>query len=258
MATGFTSPVVHSGVGLNKPYAYRAQTGMVPSQEWCVFMDDFITTFIPTTAITNGPVANTPWGWQGAIIDTGATITVNTTAGIGANGVLTLADATASDGAAFYGQKTLQLVAGKKFWMEARFRTDDVSDNAIQFGLSSLDATTDPEDLWDTSTATGAAFGILDGSAFAVMTCDLSNAGPVADTATVGALTANTWNTLAIYYDGVNLFGYVNGDKVIGPFSNTARIPVGVAVVPFFGHVNGNGAGGAVVALDYIRVVSER
>ena len=86
---------------------------MVPSAEWMVFMDDFITTFIPTTAITNGPVANTPSNWQGAIIDTGATVAVNTTAAIGANGVLTLADATASEGAAFYGQKTIQLTAGK-------------------------------------------------------------------------------------------------------------------------------------------------
>jgi hypothetical protein len=74
----------------------------------------------------------------------------------------------------------------------------------------------------------------------------------------VSALTANAWHVLAIYYDGVNMYGFVNGSQVIGPFSTTARIPTSIAVAPFFGHINGDGAGGAVVVLDYIRVVSER
>src|SRR5574343_1917044 len=166
--SGFTTSLKHSGAGVGKAYSYSAGTGLMSSREWAVLFDDFLAPWIPTTAITNGPVANTPLPWPGAIIDTGATIAVNTTAAIGANGVLTMADATASEGAAVYGQKTSQLTSGKRFWMEARLRTDDVTDNAVQFGLSSLDATTDPEDLWDTSTATGCAFGIVDGSATVV------------------------------------------------------------------------------------------
>lgn len=259
MATGFTAPLLHSGGGTSKAYEYRIRTGMVSSAEWTVFMDDFVTTFIPTTAITNGPVANTPSNWQGAIIDTGATVAVNTTAAIGANGVLTLADATASEGAAFYGQKTIQLTAGKKLWMEARIRTDDVTDNNIYFGLSSLTATTNPEDLYNTASDTLVAFGIADGgSGFTSMVADKSNAGPTTDTATVNALTADTWHILAIYYDGTNMYGYVNGQKVIGPFSSTAKIPTAVAMAPFVSHVNGDGAGGAVVVVDYVRIVSER
>lgn len=237
-------------------YEYRNNSSMIPSAEWAVCFDDFWQPWIPTTAITNGAVANTPSPWQGAIIDSGATVAVNTTAAIGANGVLTLADATASEGAAVYGQKTIQLTSGKRFWMEARLRTDDVTDNAVQFGLSSLDATTDPEDLWDTSTATGCAFGIVDGSATVVMTCDKSNAGPATTTGT-RALSADTWHTLGIYYDGTKLFGYVDGRLAL-TYETAANIPTGIAVAPFFGHINGNGAGGNVVVFDYIRWASER
>ncbi len=255
---GLTESIVGAPVSNQGSYRYRGGMGMIPSAEFAVFMDDFMLSFIPTTAITNGPVANTPWGWQGAIIDTGATISINTTAAIGANGVLTLADATASEGASFYGQKTLQLTAGKKFFMETRFRTDDVTDNAIQFGLTDLTAVTNPEDLWTTTAANLVAFGILDGSATVRMLADKSNSGSTVETGTV-AITANTWNTLAIYYDGANLFGFVNGKEAEkwGQAAATT-IPTGVALAPFFGHINGDGAGGALVAVDYIRWCSQR
>lgn len=255
--SSFTSPIKHTASGLGNKYAYRHLTGMVPSAEYMVFMDDFVTTFIPTTAITNGPVANTPWGWQGAIIDSGATIAVNTTAAIGATGVLTLADATASEGAAFYGQKSLQLTAGKKFWIEARIRTDDVTDNAVQFGLSDLTAVTNPEDLWTTTAANLVAFGILDGSAATVMLSDASNSGTTVQTGTA-SMVANTWHTLAIGYDGVKVRGYVDGQESLTWSSAASTIPTGVALAPFVGHINGNGAGGNVVVVDYVRVVSER
>lgn len=257
MPSGHGGSLVHSPVSAQAPYAYRSGTGMVQSAEWNVFFDDFHT-FVVATAITNGPVANTPWLWNSAIIDTGSTVTVNTTAAIGANGVLTLADATASEGAAVYGTKSLQLTAGKRFWMEMRVQTDDVSDNTIQFGLSSLTAVTNPEDLWTTAADTYAAVGITDGSAFITLGADKANAGPTVDTSTTQAMTANAWHTLALAYDGVNMRAYLNGQLAVGPYSPTSKIPTGVAVAPFFGHINGDGAGGAVVAVDYVRWVSER
>lgn len=241
----------------NKDFDYRVNTGMFCNAEFSVFMDDFLQPWIPSTAITNGPVANTPSNWQAAIIDSGATVAVNTTAAIGANGVLTLADATASEGAAVYGQKTIQLTSGKKFWMEARVRTDDVTDNAVQFGLTDLTATTNPEDLWTTTAANLVAFGILDGSATVKMLADKSNSGSTAETGSRD-LSVNTWHILAIYFDGVTLKGYVDG-KEAGVWAQTSStIPTGVALAPFFGHINGNGAGGNLVVFDYIRWVSER
>lgn len=255
--SAFTAPIKHSPTGVGTPYGYRSGTGMVPSAEYFVWMEDFDKVFIPTTAITNGPVANTPWGWQGAIIDSGATVAVNTTAAIGANGVLTIADATAGEGAAFYGQKTLQLTVGKKFWMEVRMRTDDVTDNVFQFGLSSLTAVSNPEDLWTTTATDFATFGIQDGAATTILFVDKSNSGSTAQTGTK-AIEANAWNVLAIYYDGANIHGYVNGQLSASWSGAASAVPTGVALAPFVGALNGNSAGGNLEAIDYVRVVSER
>lgn len=253
MSTGFTGPIVHGTRSNQASYAYRNGMGMMPSAEFDVFHDDFHS-FVVATAITNGPVANTPWGWQGAIIDSGATVAVNTTATIGANGVLTFADATASEGAAIYGTKSFQLITGKKAFIEVRVRTDDVTDNAIQFGLSDLTATTNPEDLWTTTAANVLAFGLLDGSATPTLLADEGNAGTAAVAGTI-AMVANTWTTLAIFYDGLTAHAFVNGKKSL---STAVTVPEAVALAPFFGHINGNGAGGNVVLLDYFRVVSQR
>lgn len=252
MPTGLSSPLVHSPVAYQGEYRYRSGMGMIPSAEYNVFMDDFHS-FVVATAITNGPVANTPWGWQGAIIDTGATVAVTTTAAIGATGVLTLADATASEGAAVYGTKSLQLTTGKKFFMEARVRTDDVSDNALQFGLSSLTATTNPEDLWTTTATDVVAFGLLDGSAFPQLLVDASNSGTSVQTQTLDAMTTNTWHVLAISYDDNLIKAYVDGKLAMTWSGAASTIPTGVALAPFFGHINGDGAGGAAVYVDYIR-----
>ena len=257
MATGIHSPLKGSPRGLGANYPYRGGMGMVPSAEFNVYFEDFNFAFIPTTAITNGPVANTPWGWQGAIIDTGATVALNTTAVLGAQGTLTLADATASEGSAFYGQKSLQLTAGKRFFMEARIQTDDVTDNNVQFGLSGLTATTNPEDLYNTTSADLIAFGILDGSALVKMLSDKSNSGSTAETGS-RSLVVNTWHTLDIFYDGTRLYGFVDGKLAETWGQAAATIPTGVALAPFVSHVNGDGAGAAVVVIDYIHWSSKR
>lgn len=256
---GFAEPVVHAPAvqGGKDRYQYRVGLGMIPSAEYDVFHDDFHS-FVVATSITNGPVANTPWGWQGAIIDTGSTATVYTTAATGANGVLSITDATASEGVAIYGTKSVQLTAGKKFFMEIRCLTDDVTDNDLQFGLSSLTATTNPEDLWTTTATDLIAFGILDGSAYPTMLSDKSNGGTTAQAQTVAAITASAWTTLAIGYDGLVLTGWVNGTKVLTWSGAATTIPTGVALAPFFGARNGNGAGGNLQLFDYVRYSSER
>ena len=253
-----SSPLKHSPTGLGTPYGYRSGTGMVPSAEYSVMMDDFLLSFIPAVAITNGPVAFTPSGWQGAIIDTGGTVAVNTTAALGAQGVLTFADATASEGAAIYGQKSIQLTAGKKFWMEIRVRTGDVADNAVQFGLSALTAVSNPEDIWTTAAASLIAFGLLDGSAYPQLLADAADSGSTAETQTVRLMTVDTWHILAIYFDGARLHAFVDGKRVMTWAQAATTIPTGVALAPFIGHINGNGGGAAVVIVDYIRWASER
>lgn len=246
--THFTGPIQHSPIPNQTNYKYRSGMGMVEAAEWVVFHDDFVK-----------PVAsNVPDGWSAAIIDTGGTVTTDTTATTSANGVIKINDATASEGAAFYGAKSLQLISGKKFFMECRVYTDDVSDNAIQFGLTDLTATTNPEDLWTTTAANLVAFGILDGSAYPTMLSDKANSGSSAQAQTVKAITASTWTTLAIEYDGSKLYGYVDGKLVLTWSSASTTIPTATALAPFVGHINGNGAGNNTVLVDYVRVVSER
>jgi hypothetical protein len=258
MSSGFKGTIVHGVRASNEGYSYRTGLGMMPCAEFAVFHDDFFS-FIVATDITNGPVANTPWGWQGAIIDTGSTAVVDTTAALGANGVLQLSDATVSEGVAIYGTKSMQLTAGKKCFIECRVRTDDVTDNTIQFGLSDLTATINPEDLWTTAAANLITFGILDGTTTAALTqltYDKSNGGPVTDVGVL-SMTADTWHTLGIYYDGVSAFGFVDGVLSIKA-GTVAQVPNGVALAPFFGARNGNGAGANNNYFDYFRVVSAR
>lgn len=246
--SAITGPLKHSPVSNQANYQYRSGMAMVECAEFMVFHDDFVK-----------PVAtNVPSGWSAAIIDTGATTVTDTTAAVGVNGVLLMSDATASEGAAFYGAKSIQLTAGKKFFMEMRVRTDDVTDNAIQFGLTDLTAVVNPEDIWTTTAANLVAFGILDGSAYPTMLADKSNSGTTAQAQTEKAMVASTWHTLAISYDGVNLHGFVDGYKVLDWSSASTTIPTGVALAPFVGVLNGNGAGGNNNYVDYIRIVQER
>lgn len=254
--SGVSASLVHAPASPQGPYSYRSGMGMVNSAEWSVFFDDFYN-FIVATSITNGPVANTPFSWNSAVIDSGATAVVLTTATVGANGVLSLSDATASEGVVVYGTKSLQLITGKRFFMEARVRTSDVTDNAVQIGLSDLTATTNPEDLWTTVAANVVAFGILDGAATAGMLSDAGNGGTSVIAGT-RSMVADTWHTLAIYYDGVNVKGYVDGKLSVTNTGATTTVPTAVALAPFFGVLNGDGAGAATNYFDYVRWASER
>jgi hypothetical protein len=243
MSTAFKGPIVHGTQSTADGYKYRAGMGMMPSAEFAVLHDDF---FLPFAS-------NTTLGWA-AIIDTGGTSITNLTATIGANGVMAMNSDDASEGSAIYGAKSLQLVPGKKFMMEVRMRTDDVTDGAFQFGLSALTATTNPEDLWTTVATDVLTFGILDGSATTGMLADEGNAGTAVKAGTL-AITANAWTTLAIFYDGATAHGFVNGDLSV---STAVTVPEAVALAPFIGHLNGNGAGNNTSLVDYIRVISER
>jgi hypothetical protein len=244
--SAFTSPIKHSPVPYAEGrYLYRGNTGMVPSAEWLVFFDDFV------GAVTT----NVPVGWDATVIDTGATVVTDTTAAFG-TGVLLFDSDGATEGAAFYGEKSLQLTSGKKFWMEVRFQTEIADDSDVQFGLSALTAVTNPEDLWTTTATDLVAFGVLDGDATVTMLADKSNSG---STAELGSrdLTSATWHVLAIYYDGTKLYGFVDGQKALTWSQAAATIPTGVALAPFVGFRNGSAAT-TEGHVDYVRIVLER
>jgi len=245
-AVGLPESVVFAPAG-DQRYRYRHKMGMIPSAEFVVRMDDFVLPF----------ATNVPQGWSAAIIDTGATAIADTTVNYQSS-VLIASDG-ANEGTAFYGTKHIQLTANKRFFMETRFLTNVVADSTIQFGLTSVTGTTNPEDLWTTTATDLVAFGTLTASgAVTKMLCDLSNSGSTAETGTI-SLVDSTWHTLAIYFDGTYVYGYVDG-LLSQTWAQAAAttIPVGVILAPFLGFLNGSAGATTVGHCDYIRYVLER
>lgn len=246
---GVHESITIAGGGPGQAYAFRHGMGMMPSAEWSVFFDDF----------RNVVTTNVPTGWAAAVIDVGATVTQSTATTAGAQpgtGIIAFASANASEGAAIYLPKSVMLVSGKKFLLEARVLTTDVTDNAMQVGLSDLTATANPEDLWTTVAANVATIGILDGSALVGGLFDEGNGGTSAKTGT-RSMVATTWHVLSLYFDGVGLYGYLDGKQTTSE-TTAANIATGVLLAPFIGCLNGNGAGGATNYVDWIRVIQER
>lgn len=246
-AFGINESIVFAPNSPQKGYAYRTGIGMFPSAEWNVEFYDF-----------NRVVStNVPSGWSAAIIDTGATLTLSTTAGsLGATGGALIASDGTSEGVSIYLPKAIQLTSGKRFMMEVRVQTSVAAETDVQFGLSSLTATTNPEDLWTTTAADLVAFGTLAGAATTKMLADKSNSGTTAETGTL-SLSNTTWAILGIFYDGgTGLYGYVDGNLSL-KYSQTAGIPTGVALAPFIGARTGATAGN-VTTFDYVRIHLER
>lgn len=227
-------------------YRYRQGMGMIPSAEWQVFMEDFTSTWS----------TNVPLGWVGTVIDTGATVVADTTVGYP---TCALFDSDGTDeGACIYGTKYLQLTAEKRFFMECRFQTEVAADTTVQFGLSAVTATTNPEDIWTTTSTDLVTFGILTGSALTSMLCDYGNSGSTAE-AGVLSLSDATWHTLAIYFDGYYIYGFVDGvfsQKWAQAAATT--IPIGVVLAPFVGFLNGTTGAAQEGHCDYVRWVLER
>ena len=239
--THFRGPILHS-IDSNSKYAYRVGMGMMPTAEFAVIHDDF------TGAVTT----NVPLGWSAAIIDTGCTITNATLA----NGQLLLDSDADNEGVAAYMTKQFALTSGKKFFMECRVKQEDVSAMTFQFGLTSLTATTNPEDIWTTVATDFISFGNLD-AATTSLVYDISNGGPVTNTNTDVSLSDDTWHTLGIGFNGTSAQAYVDGVKVIDA-GTVASLPVGVVLAPFFGMLAGHATTADVTHLDYFRIVSER
>lgn len=247
MSLSATGPIRQGPISTGRAYQYRSNMGMMNSAEFLVFHDDF----------ARNIATNVPHEWKAAIIDVGATLVASTTAGsLGATGGALIASDAASEGVAIYMEKAVQLTAGKRFVIEARVQTSVAAETDVQFGLTDLTATTNPEDLWTTTAANVVAFGTLAGAATTKLLADKTNSGSTAETGT-RSLSNTTWHTLALFFDGVNLKGYVDG-KLSNTWAQAAStIPTGVALAPFLGARTGATAGN-VTTFDYFRMMIER
>ena len=244
---GLTESIVHAPSSNQAAYSYRSKMGMMNSAEFVVVMNDFVE-----------PIAtNVPEGFQAAIIDVGATLVADTTAGVrGATGGALIASDGASEGVAIYMPKAIQLTSGKRFYVEAKVQTSLAAETDVQIGLSDLTATVNPEDLWTTTAANVAAFGTLAGSALTKMLSDKSNSGSAVQTGTRSLANA-TYAVLALYFDGVNLHGYVDGKLSLSWSGAASTVPTGVALAPFLGARTGATAGNTTT-FDWFRFVIER
>jgi hypothetical protein len=251
MGTGIKESIYHSPLSEQEAYSYRSGVPLIPSSEYSIFFDDLY-----------GETASNAYPGTTAIIDTGATIAGTEVDDISENGAIRITDATASEGAALFWPRGIQLGNGDKFIMEVRVQTSDVTDNALQFGLSDLTSVTNPEDLYTTASANLITFGILDGDATVTMLCDKDNAGAAANLGSID-LSAATWHILAIEVYGtaasanMGVKGYVDGKLAI-TWDTETEIPDDLVLAPFIAMVNGNGAGGNTSDWDYVRWAIKR
>lgn len=245
--SAFGTPLLDSQKSVGNKYAYRHRMGLVPCAEFMVFHEDWLRAI----------ATNAPTGWT-AVIDIGATIVADTTVGAGhGTGSLLFDSDGATEGAALYTPKWFQLTSGKRTFVETRFKTEIADDSDVQFGLSAVTASSNPEDLWTTTSADLVTFGVLDGDATVKMLSDKSNSGTSAQTGTIDLSNA-TWHTLAIYFDGGSVLqGFVDGQLALTWSSASTTIPTGVILSAFVGFRNGSAAT-TEGQCDYIRVVSER
>jgi hypothetical protein len=245
MTAGFQESLVHSPVESPRGYVYRSRAGIIPSAEYAVYFDDFFV----------NPSSNALPGTT-AVIDTGATITQAAADAISYTGVLKFASDGTTEGATLYWPKTIQLGLGKKFFMEVRCYTADADDTDVQFGLSDVTASSNPEDLWTTTAANLITFGVLDGDATVKMLCDKDNAGTSASTGDVD-LSDATWHVLGIEVGGsaadsdMWVKGYVDG-ALAETWGTETSIPDDLTLSPFIGARTG-GSAGHVIYFDYVR-----
>lgn len=248
--THFKGPVLHGPHSPKGTYAYRHNAGMMPSAEYAVYHNDFF-----EAAATNVIPGTT------AIIDTGATITNAATDAISYTGVLKIASDGTTEGAALYWPKEIQLGQGKKFFMEVRCYTADADDTDVQFGLSAITATTNPEDIWTTTTTDLIAVGVLDGDATVGVLTDKNNGGDAVQLGTYD-LSDATWHTIGFEVSGtaadstMQVKVYVDGQLAITSDTETT-IPDDLALAPFIGGRTGGDAA-HVVYFDYVRWSLER
>ena len=251
--TGLNENIVHSPISNQRNYSYRTKAGIIPSAEYAVYFNDFFES--PTSNAVPGTTA---------VIDVGATLTATATDAVSYNGAVRITSDGTTEGVALYWPKGIQLGLGKKFFMEVRVRTADADDTDVQFGLSDLTATTNPEDVWTTAAANVIAFGVLDGDATPALLCDKDNAGTTVDkpTGTDYDISDSTWHILAIEVAGtatgsnMRCSGYVDG-KLAVTFDTETAIPDDIALAPFIGARTGSDAN-HVIDFDYIRWSIER
>ena len=141
--------------------------------------------------------------------------------------------------------------------MECRVQTNTAAEVDLQFGLSALTATTNPEDLWTTTATDLIAMGLTAGSADVGLLVDKNNSGTSVQASTT-AIADATWTTLAFLVNGnetdasMSVRGYVNGNLALTWSGASTTVPGDLVLAPFIGGRTGATASNTVY-VDYVR-----
>jgi hypothetical protein len=148
------------------------------------------------------------------------------------------------------------MASGKKAFFKARFKMADVIQTDFLIGLAVLDtillSATDSDGVTD-----GIFFSKEDGDALLDVACQKDVTTGQSRTAAIATLVADTFVTVAWYYDGVDkLFYYVN-DVMLGVLDASSTFLPDTELTPSIAFMNGE-AGAETLTIDYVFAAKER
>ena len=143
--------------------------------------------------------------------------------------------------------ESFTFASGKKLAFEARFKVSDATQSDVVVGLQVTDTT-------PLAVANGVYFIKNDGVATAnfVVTKDSTSTTNSA----VATLVDDTFITLGFYYDGGNLYYFVNG--TLAGSSVTTNIPASTTTLTVSFAIQNGEAAAKTMTVDYINVCKER
>lgn len=224
---------LHNGVTTAGPTDPLGMYGRPDPTKWHEYFDDFDTYVAGDWTITNassGTIALTD-------VDGGAILISNNTS---------------DDNAVFLNKKGESFLptAGKRSLFKARFKLSDVTQSDFVIGLQITDTT--PLDVTD-----GIYFLKSDGAATVDVICR-KNASTGSTSATaIATLVADTFVTLAWYYDGVSSLKYYVNDVHAGTLDASSTYLPDTELTVSIGLQNGEAAA-KTATIDYVFAAQER
>lgn len=142
------------------------------------------------------------------------------------------------------------LTAGKKAFFKTRFKVSDATQSDVVFGLQVVDTT--PLDVTD-----GIYFLKADGAATVNFICRKNATTGSTSASSVATLVADTFITLAFYYDGIDKVYYAVDGAVGGSLDGSSTyLPDTITTVSFA--VQNGEAVAKTMTVDYVYAAIER
>jgi hypothetical protein len=143
--------------------------------------------------------------------------------------------------------ESFTFTSGKKLSFEARFKVSDATQSDLVMGLQVTDTT-------PLAVANGVYFIKNDGAATVDLV--LAKASTLTTNSAVATMADDTYITLGFFYDGSNLYYFVNG--ALAGSSVTTNIPASTTTLTVSFALQNGEAAAKTMTVDYIFVAKER